>query len=72
MLFVPSDRTVGPVDLVLDLLEPVAFARVADEDGFRADVLQSDEELLGLSNRNVVIIFAVNNERRNSISSYWL
>ena len=64
MLFVPGDRPVGPVDLVLDLLQSVAFARVADEDGFRADVFQSDEELLGFSDRNVVIIFAVNDERR--------
>jgi hypothetical protein len=63
VLFVPGDGTIGPVDLVLDLLETVAFARVANEDGFRAYIFQSDEELLGLSNRNVVIVFAVNDER---------
>ena len=66
MLFVPGDRTVGPVDLVLDLLKAMTFPRVADEDGFRADVFQSDEELLGFSDRNVVIIFAVNEERRRA------
>ena len=64
MLFIPSDRTVGPVDLVLDLLQSVAFSRVADEYSFRADVFQSDEELLGLGDRHVVIVFAVNDKRR--------
>jgi hypothetical protein len=54
MLFVPSDRTVGPVDLVLDLLQSVAFSRVADEYSFRADVFQTDEELLGLGDQNAL------------------
>jgi hypothetical protein len=38
MFFVPVDGAVGPVDDVFGFANAVALARIADEDGFCADV----------------------------------
>jgi hypothetical protein len=42
----------------------MAFSRVSDEHGLDTDVHQRNEELLGLRNRHVVIVYAVAEQRR--------
>jgi len=42
----------------------MAFSRVSDEHGLDTDVHQRNEELLGLRNRHVVIVYAVEEQRR--------
>src|SRR5438034_11473091 len=64
MCLVPRNRPVDAVDDVFRLAETVTFARVAEHDGLDARVLQRDVELLALCNRNVVVVLAVNEERR--------
>src|SRR5213592_2361159 len=64
MFLVPRNRPVDAVDDVFRLAETVTFARVAEHDGLDARVLQRDVELLALCNRHVVVVLAVNEERR--------
>ena len=64
MFFVPGDGAVDGIDDVLDFAEAVAFAGVADENGFGSDVLEGDEKLLGFGDGDVVVVFAVQNQSR--------
>src|SRR6266478_6367761 len=64
IFLVPSDGTVNGIDDVLDLTEAVALARIAHKNRFGSDVLESDEELLRFGDGHIVVIFAVENQRR--------
>ena len=70
MRFVPGEGAVDGIDDVLGFAEAVAFAGVADENGFGSDVFECDEELLGFGDRHVVVIFAVEDVGRRMRSGY--
>ena len=63
MFFVPRDAAVDRIDVVRDFGESVSFARIANEDGFRAHIFQRDEKLLSFRNGHIIVVFAVQEHR---------
>src|SRR5262245_10167223 len=61
---VPLDAAIDRIDHVAGLAQAVAFARVADHDGFDAGVAEGDEVLLGFGDRHVVVVLAVHEHDR--------
>jgi hypothetical protein len=72
MLVIPGDRTLHGVDLVFGFREPVTFAGITQEDGFGANVFQRDKELLRFGDGDIVVVFAVHDQRGRVRGGYVL
>ena len=71
MLLATDDGSVGNVDLLFDLREAVPFSGIAKENRLDARILKSNEKLLFFRHGNVVVVLAVNDERRRMSGSYY-
>jgi hypothetical protein len=56
---------------MFDLREAVPFSGIAKENRLDAHILKSNEKLLSFRNGNIVVVLAVNDERRRVSSSYY-
>src|SRR5216684_1032763 len=72
VLFVPCDAAVDGIDVVFNLAQAVALARIAHENGLGAHVFQGNEELLGFGDGDIVVVFAMHQHRRRVSGSHML